>query len=222
MAAHALWAMQRISHIPAIYYKSPAKDPTKTWACHHGLHRRHCDCDGNYRRSHRKNKKNKRSVRVSQRGRLQNASREMRTETKYLGRVVSAEGIRPNLEDVTKIQEWMSPRNKEELQSFLGFAKYYRDFVPFHAVKVRTMQELLKKNQHFHWEEKHQEVFDSVKQALADATAIEVPNDEGRLVLDTDASAVAIAGILHQEHEYNRKTSCDPSSMVVNLRRRPS
>ena len=146
----------------------------------------------------------------------------MRTETKYLGRVVSAEGIRPNLEDVTKIQEWMSPRNKEELQSFLGFAKYYRDFVPFHAAKVRTMQELLKKNQHFHWEEKHQEVFDSVKQALADATAIEVPNDEGRLVLDTDASAVAIAGILHQEHEYNKKTSCDPSSMVVNLRRRPS
>ena len=79
----------------------------------------------------------------------------MRTETKYLGRVVSAEGIKPDPEAVIKIQEWSPPRNKEELQSYLGFANYYRDFVPFHAAKVQPMQELLKKNQHFHWESRH-------------------------------------------------------------------
>ena len=60
----------------------------------------------------------------------------MRTETKYLGRVVSSEGIKPDPEAVIKIQEWMPPRSREELQSFLGFANYYRDFVPFHAAKV--------------------------------------------------------------------------------------
>ena len=51
----------------------------------------------------------------------------MRTETKYLGRVVSSEGIRADPEAIVKIQEWMPPRNREELQSFLGFANYYRD-----------------------------------------------------------------------------------------------
>ena len=126
----------------------------------------------------------------------------MHTETKYLGRVVSAEDIKPDPEAVTKIQERMPPRNKEELQSFLVFANYYRDFVPFHSAKVQPMQELLKKNQHFHWEDRHQEAFDSVKQASTDAA----PNDEGRFVLDTDASGVAIAGILHQEQEHNGKT----------------
>ena len=134
----------------------------------------------------------------------------MRTETKYLGRVVSAEGIKPDPAAVSKIQEWMPPRNKEELQSFLGFANYYRDFIPFHAAKVQPMQELLRKNQHFYWKEKHQEAFDSVKQALADATALAAPNEEGRFVLDTDASAVAIAGILHQEQQYNGKTILRP------------
>ena len=134
----------------------------------------------------------------------------MRTETKYLGRVVSAEGIKPDPAAVSKIQEWMPPRNREELQSFLGFANYYRDFIPFHTAKVQPMQELLKKNQHFHWKEKHQEAFDSVKQALADATALAAPNDEGRFVLDTDASGVAIAGILHQEQEYKGKTILRP------------
>ena len=134
----------------------------------------------------------------------------MRTETKYLGRVVSAEGIKPDPAAVSKIQEWMPPRNREELQSFLGFANYYRDFIPFHAAKVQPMQELLRKNQHFYWKEKHQEAFDSVKQALADATALAAPNEEGRFVLDTDASAVAIAGILHQEQQYNGKTILRP------------
>ena len=39
----------------------------------------------------------------------------MRTETKYLGRIVSANEIRPNPEAVAKVQEWLPPRNKEEL-----------------------------------------------------------------------------------------------------------
>ena len=135
----------------------------------------------------------------------------MRTETNYLGRVVSAEGIKPDPAAVSKIQELMPPGNKEELQSFLGFANYYRDFIPFHAAKVQPMPELLRKNQHFHWNEKHRKAFDSVKQALADATALAAPNDNGRFVLDTDASAVAIAGILHQEQKHNGKTILSPS-----------
>ena len=69
------------------------------------------------------------------------------------------------------------------------------------------MQELLRKNQHFYRNEKHQEAFDSVRQALGDDAALTAPNKSGHLVLDTDASAVAIAGILHQEQEYNRKLS---------------
>ena len=97
----------------------------------------------------------------------------MRMEAKYLGRVVSAEGIKSDPEAVTKIQEWMPPRNKEEHQSFLGFANYYRDFIPFHAAKVQPMQELLLKNQQFYWSEKYHTAFNSVKQALADATALQ-------------------------------------------------
>ena len=95
----------------------------------------------------------------------------------------------------------MPSRNKEELQSFFGFANYSRDFVHFHAAKVQPMQELLKKNQYFYWNKEHQEAFKSVKQALPDATALEAPNEGGLSVLDTDASAVAITGILHQEQE---------------------
>ena len=50
-----------------------------------------------------------------------------------------------------------------------------------------------------------------MKQALAEATASAAPNDEGRFVLDTDAKVVAIAGILHQEPEHNRKIILRPN-----------
>ena len=57
----------------------------------------------------------------------------MKSEIKYLGRVVSAEGIKPDPKAVAKLRDWEVPRNKTEMQSFLGFANYYREFIPWYA-----------------------------------------------------------------------------------------
>ena len=46
----------------------------------------------------------------------------MMSEVKYLGRVVSAEGIKPDPKAVAKLHDWEVPRNRTEMQSFLGFA----------------------------------------------------------------------------------------------------
>ena len=46
----------------------------------------------------------------------------MMSEIKYLGRVVSAEGIKPGPKTVSKLRDWEGPRQKTELQSFVGFA----------------------------------------------------------------------------------------------------
>ena len=72
------------------------------------------------------------------------------------------------------------------------------------------MPELRRKNQHFYWNEKVQDASDSVKQALAAAIGSAASNEERRFALDTDTSASAIAGILHQEHEHNGDTTLRP------------
>ena len=89
----------------------------------------------------------------------------------------------------------MPPRNKAELQTFLVFANNYRDFISCHDAKVQPMRELLRNNQHFYLNKEHPEAFDSLKQALSEDIGVAAPNDIGRFVLDTDAIAVAIAGI---------------------------
>ena len=42
----------------------------------------------------------------------------MKSEIKYLGRVVSAEGVKPDPKAVAKLRDWEIPRNKTEMQNF--------------------------------------------------------------------------------------------------------
>ena len=64
----------------------------------------------------------------------------MKSEIKYLGCVVSAEGVKHDPKAVAKLRDWESPRNKTEIQSFLEFAINYREFIPWHAKLVSPHQ----------------------------------------------------------------------------------
>ena len=96
------------------------------------------------------------------------------------------------------IQPWDIPRNKTEMQSFLGFANYYREFIPWHAKLVAPLHAVTGLNATFAWGPDQQRAFNEIKKALIEATALAQPDSEGEFVLDTDATAVAISGILHQ------------------------
>ena len=54
----------------------------------------------------------------------------MKSEIKYMGRIVSAGGVELGPKAVEKQRDWEIPHNKTEMQSFLGFAYYYREFIP--------------------------------------------------------------------------------------------
>ena len=50
----------------------------------------------------------------------------------------------------------------------------------------------------FAWGDEQQQAFNANKLALIEATALAQSDSEGEFVLDTDASADTISGILHQ------------------------
>ena len=52
-----------------------------------------------------------------------------RTSVKYLGHIVSADGITLDPEYVKRILDWPLPKTGRELRSFLGLAGYYRSFL---------------------------------------------------------------------------------------------
>ena len=62
------------------------------------------------------------------------------------------------------------------------------------------------KGKRFEWNAEAQVAFENIKRELCEAPVLGMPTEKGMYVLDTDASVVAISGILHQEQEWNGRT----------------
>jgi hypothetical protein len=53
----------------------------------------------------------------------------IKTEVEYLGHIISYGTLKMDSGKVSALKEWQTPSKKKELQSFLGFANYYRKFI---------------------------------------------------------------------------------------------
>ena len=135
----------------------------------------------------------------------------LRDSIKYLGRMVYRHGVRPDPEAVEAVLTLKAPRTDTQLLSFLGFANYYREFIKGCADKVYPMQKLMRnKGKKFEWNDGAEVAFENIKRELCEAPVLGMPTEKGMYVLDTDASVVAISGILHQEQEWNGRTVLRP------------
>ncbi len=122
----------------------------------------------------------------------------MDTEIKFLGRRITEKGIEPDPHNVSKVKDWKRPRNVDELSSFLGFANYYREFVRGYASIVAPLNRLKCKDIPYVWSAATEEAFEQIKTALTSGPVLALPDEHGDFVVDTDASAVTISGILQQ------------------------
>jgi hypothetical protein len=50
-------------------------------------------------------------------------------ETRYLGHVISSEGIAIEPEKIKTIMEWPVPKDAADIRSFMGITGYYRRFI---------------------------------------------------------------------------------------------
>ena len=64
-------------------------------------------------------------------------------QIKYLGHIVSDRGVQTDPDKIAVLKEWQPPSNLKELCSFLGFAEYYRRFVPNYSSIVMSLSVLL-------------------------------------------------------------------------------
>ena len=105
-------------------------------------------------------------------------------EVKFLGKIVSAEGVKPNHESIQKILDWPSPTNKKQVQQFLGLVNYHRDHIDKFADVAWPLYQLTESKvsaKSFCWTSEHEQAFQQLKQIL-------YPNNRDMFILDTDAS----------------------------------
>lgn len=116
----------------------------------------------------------------------------------FLGHVVSSEGILPNQDNISKILQWPRPTTVTEVRQLLGMGSYYRKFLKDFAKLVRLLVDLTKKGKQFIWSDECEKVFTKLKESFSSPDILAYPLDEGDYILDTDASDMAIGGVLSQ------------------------
>lgn len=120
------------------------------------------------------------------------------TEAKFLGHILTPEGIKQDPEKLDKIRNYQRPRNLKELQSFLGFLNFYSKFVDKYAEIAYPLFELNRKNIRFRWRDYHQEAFVLLIDKFIEEKTLAFPDMNKPYILRTDASGFAISAILSQ------------------------
>lgn len=96
-------------------------------------------------------------------------------DRKLLGHIVIDKGICIDLERVEAIQKINIPRNKKEVQSFLGKVKFLRRFVPNFVEIVKNITSMLKKGHDIKWDCEPKNAFAAIKLSLSKAPVLASP-----------------------------------------------
>ena len=128
------------------------------------------------------------------------------TEVTYLGFIVRAgEGISCDPEKQRAIREWAAPTALKGVQSFLGFANYYRIFIPDFAEIAGPLIALTKKGAPFVWGRSEEAAFERLKNRFCNAPILRDWDPDRPTFVEADASGVAIGGCLSQEDKFGNR-----------------
>ncbi|KAL1130401.1 hypothetical protein AAG570_013339 [Ranatra chinensis] len=117
---------------------------------------------------------------------------------KFMGHVLSREGIRPDPGKVEAIRELQEPVDVKGVRSITGLVGYYRRFRPSPADRMEGWNSLTKKGAKFVITEDMRKALEWAKTRLCEDPVLRFPNFSLPFVITTDASQVAVGAVLSQ------------------------
>ena len=121
---------------------------------------------------------------------------------KYLGFIIEAgKGIRVDPEKVAAIRDWEPPTSVKGIRSFLGFANFYRTFIPKYSEIASPLTKLTRKSQPFAWAAEQQESFDQLRNALMNAPLLAKWDPTLPTMVETDSSGYVVGAALTQRQK---------------------
>ena len=130
-------------------------------------------------------------------------------KVKYVGHIVSEEGIETDPDKVQKVLDWPTPKSPEEIRRFIGFIGYYRKFIPNFSKISKPLTIMMpkpdskKKNRQkkaeFNWGTEQHQAFNHLKELLTHPPILGYANYSLPFELHTDASQSGLGAVLYQE-----------------------
>ena len=124
-------------------------------------------------------------------------------QVKYLGHVVSKDGLRPDESKVSAVSNFPIPQDLTQLRSFLGLISYYRRFIQDFSMHAEPLFRLSKKNVPFIWGHDQEKAFSYMKKALTSAPILQFPDFNLPFYVQSDASDKGFGAVLGQIRNRN-------------------
>jgi len=143
-----------------------------------------------------------------------------RPEVVIIGQKCTPEGRLPDEEKVAKIRNWPRLTTTKEARGFMGLCGTVRIWIRNYSHLARPITELWRKTEDFVWDERRQEAFDTLKELVSSAPALN-PIDytsDREVVLSVDTSLHAVGFILSQVDDQGRKRPARYGSIPMNER----
>ena len=113
---------------------------------------------------------------------------------KYLGHIIDANGYYPDPERVEGFLRCTPPKNVKDIQSFLGFCSFYRQFIKDFSNLSEPLVRLLSKKAKFVWNSEQQNSFEAIRDGLKNCTLLTHFDPQKNTIIRADASDYAIGG----------------------------
>ena len=130
------------------------------------------------------------------------------TQIEFLGRTITPDGVAPQDQKVKNfLAKVRFPKSKKQVQKYIGFVNYYRNYIPRLSEKLIGMYELLKVDSKIRISEELVDNFKEINASLAEACGLALRQliAGKQYVLMTDASFCASGYALMIEENDERK-----------------
>lgn len=117
----------------------------------------------------------------------------------FLGLIVVQDRVTMDPIKVDGITEWPAPTKVKEVQSFLGFANFYRRFIKDFSRIAEPLFQLMHKDHTWNWTDACQNAFQELKDIFTSLPVLIMPDPDKPYNIECDASDFAVDTTLKQQ-----------------------
>ena len=145
-------------------------------------------------------------------------------KVEYLGHIIGGGVLAVPAHRTAAMADFLLPKTKRQLRSFLGAASYYRKFVKGYASMSSVLSPATSKPAPsvVGWTEERLEAFNSIKVCLVNICVLTIPSQEDVFVLHTDASGAGIGATLNVIRDGEERPAAYFSRQLQGAQRRYS
>jgi hypothetical protein len=115
-----------------------------------------------------------------------------KTKIEYLSVIISHNKVEMDPVKIAGVADWLTSSNTKEVQSFVGFINFYRQFIPGSSHYAHALLDLTMKDIRFIWGLPKEDSFMKLKELVTSAPVLVLPNNDLPFRLEANPASLQV------------------------------